>query len=176
MPFEKYLLSISNSNRLTVFGLRKLLSWLFGLWSHMVLMGTGKEKWILSWHDLWVNLGYSAIFGALDGEERGDSISEPWIPPWFMPTWAYQYFLNILYGSPVEHAALSFRDVLLFHLHWNFPEVQLRQKLHEAFLELSSQICAPLLWAFKVLALSGSVVTWTCAETRDQDSPASSFF
>lgn len=96
MSFGRRLLSISNSNRLTLFGLWKLLSWFFGLWSHMVLMGTGKEKWILSWHDLWVNLSHSAILGEIYGER----ITEPWIPPWSMPTWAYQYFLNILYDFP----------------------------------------------------------------------------
>lgn len=99
MPFKMCLLSISNSNRLTVFGLWKLFSWFFGLWSHMVLMGTRKEKWILSWHDLWVNLSRSAILGALSGEERGDSVTEPWIPPWSMPMFSISWTYLILQCS-----------------------------------------------------------------------------
>lgn len=100
MSFGRRLLSISNSNRLTLFGLWKLLSWFFGLWSHMVLMGTGKEKWILSWHDLWVNLSHSAILGEIYGER----ITEPWIPPWSMPTWAYH--ISWTYFTIFQHSML----------------------------------------------------------------------
>lgn len=51
----------------------KLLSWYFVVWIHRVLVETGKEKPVHSWHDLLVNLCHPASLGTLNGQERSET-------------------------------------------------------------------------------------------------------